>query len=1200
MKIKILFCFTLLCLGASTAVASDSYSDSYSETSSPADIAVSDSRGKSLSTENRRNINPWQDPNVNSVGRLPMAASFDTDGDVLCLNGLWSFNFCKDRDERIADFYSRSYDDSSWGNIRVPGMWDMNGYCDPLYVNIPYPWKGHFEDNPPLVPDEHNYIGQYRRHFTLDKSWKGRDVILHIGAAASNVQVWVNGKAVGYSEDSKLEARFDITELVREGDNTIALEIHRWCDGTYLECQDFWRMAGISRDVYLLSLPKQRMEDIRITANADGTFRVVAATSSGVSMLRWRIKDAKNEVKASGEIAVNRRKSPSVPAVSHTSDDVSAASAVAGTCAVSEFAGRLNSPKLWTAETPNLYGLEVDVINGKAVKTQTVSLKFGFRTVEIKNSQLLVNGQPVLIKGVNRHEMNPYTGTVVSPQDMINDILVMKRLNFNAVRTCHYPDDPLWYRLCDIYGLYVVDEADIEGHGMGYGEKALASNPDYKSAILERVERMARRDCNHPSVIIWSLGNETGHGENFKAAYKWLKEYDSTRPVQYERAVYYAEKPWEYDPDGTTDIVCPMYWDYDRCEKYLNDSPSRPLIQCEYAHAMGNSLGGFKEYWDMIREYPEYQGGFIWDFADQALYWRTSGDNDSVIAKPSVASEAGTLLRSPGTDHIFAYGGDFNTYDPSDESFNCNGVVAADRSLHPHAYEIAYQQRNILTSASPDEALAGKVNVYNEFFFKSLSQYMLEWTVERDGVPVLSGVSPDVLDIAPQSTKTVSLGYGADDVVIACGGSIDRDVYLTVRYKLRNADGLLPAGTEMAYDQICINSCAAKAYMPEPREFTLVRDGSSVRISGSFSQNMGHSESSAFEVPLQNIGSEVSLKGLTSNVGPASNMYPASNVGRVYDWSATFDANSGSLTSYVVDGKELLRAPLTPCLYRAATENDLGAAGTGGKKLVPMQGVWRDAEFVVKNFTVKEVAASSAGSQYSGDSSNVMDGPGDGHFGGYVDCGGYVEIVTEFCPLGDVASVSVIYRVYGDGAIAVDETLSDAGRLSEAPLLPRFGMQMTMKGECSNLEYWGRGPFENYADRHSAALVGRWSQRVENQYHCGYVRPQESGTKTGVKWFCVIDDSGCGLEISSDSEFSASALPFSPEQMDVVKSGTRHSLELKGIACENHRADGQTVVNFDLVQSGLGCIDSWSALPMEQYRVKPHEMNFSCVIRPVR
>ena len=689
-------------------------------------------------------MEPWQDPNVFEENRLPMAATFVTDQQkTLTLNGVWKFKWNETIEGRTKGFEAVDYNDTDWGTIPVPGMWELNGYNDPIYLNVGFAWRGHYENNPPYPPTEHNYVGQYRRMFNVDKSWIGKQICLCIGSATSNVRVWVNGKMVGYSEDSKLEARFDLTKYVKAGENLIALEIFRWCDGSYLEDQDFWRLSGIARGVYVYTRERERIEDVNIIAGMDGNFTVNAKVTKGVRNVRVAVIDR------NGNQVAYREATP-----------------VKGEAILN---GMVQNPDLWSAEIPNLYTLKVTASDRKNV-VESTSIDFGFRTVEIKNGQLLVNGQPVLIKGANRHEMNADKGYVVSEEDMINDIRIMKELNMNAVRTCHYPNDPRWYALCDKYGLYVVDEGNIESHGIGYGDKTLAKRPDYKAAHLIRDQRMMRRDFNHPSVIIWSLGNEAGFGDTFVACYDWLKANDPTRPVQYER----AEKA------SQNDIICPMYASPKWCEDFAKGNPDRPLIQCEYAHAMGNSMGNFKEYWDLIRKYPNYQGGFIWDFVDQALRWPSN---------------------EGGTDHIFAFGGDFNEYDPSDGSFNCNGVIAADRTLHPHAYEVRYQHRNIHTSLAGQ----GRVNVYNEYFFKDLSQYRMLWNISVDGEAVSSGVVEN-LNIAPRKTETVDLGFKTIP-------QADADIFLNVSYVLKTADGVLPAGTEVAYDQIMLREKSGAAFV---------------------------------------------------------------------------------------------------------------------------------------------------------------------------------------------------------------------------------------------------------------------------------------------------------------------------------------------------------------------------------------------------
>ena len=1023
----------------------------------------------------------WQNSQVVQRNRIPMSSYFETDGLKLSLNGTWDFCWYESIDLRSKDFFTENFDASSWDTMPVPGLWELNGYGDPVYKNVGWAWSGHYKNNPPFPSDWHNYAGQYRRTFTLDEQWKGKDIFLHIGSATSNVRVWVNGKEVGYSEDSKLEARFNITKFVRTGENLIALEIFRWCDGTYLEDQDFWRLTGLSRDVYVYSREKNRIEDVKVTASASGEAVVKVEVSKPVTSVAIELYDPFGQKVA----VVNESASPEKVRTERGNTLLT-------------YTFTVPQVKQWSAEEPWLYALKLTAYDKKG-KTEKTSLEMGFRDVCIEGSNVKVNGKPVLIKGVNRHEMNPYKGYVVSEEDMIRDIQIMKQLNINAVRTCHYPNDPLWYTLCDRYGLYVMDEANVESHGMGYGKESLANDPSFELAHVERLTRMVQRDYNHPSVIMWSLGNEAGYGPNFVKSYEAAKALDPLRPVHYERA--------EGAPH--TDVISIMYSDYAWCEKYSLSAHERPLILCEYAHAMGNSLGGLKEYWDLIRKYPKFQGGFIWDFVDQALYW------------PADASKY-------GTDHIFVFGGDFNDYDPSDGSFCSNGIIAADRTLHPHAYEVAYQYRSIHTSAAD---AWDKVKVYNENFFIDLSRYMLEWDVEVDGKKVLSGVEP-CLSAAPQQTEIVDLGFTYDEIASAIGAQdlLGFDVYLNVRYVLNRADSLLPAGHQVAYDQICLN----EADLPVFRNKT---------------------GRPSYEAEDQ--------KHVFSGIMDFDGTY----ADRMTPWTAEFDAQSGSLVSYTMSGKEMLKDPLMPSVTRACTENDLGA-GFDTRSFV----IWRFPEFKVADFVVEAAA----------------------------DC---YKVTVEYAPIKDVASIKVVYSIYADGTIAGTESLVDAGKLDpeNIPFLPRFGMQMTMSGEYSNLEFFGLGPFENYVDRASSALMGHYVQRVEDQYHYGYVRPQESGTKTQLKWMKVVDDNGAGFKITSDVRFSGSALPFTTKEMDIRSSGTNqvHSLELKGLAYEGERSLGKTHVCFDLAQQGLGCVNSWGAWPLDQHLIPAQPMTFNFVIRPV-
>lgn len=976
----------------------------------------------------------WQNPAVNQRNRLPMAASFDTDAPTMLLHGDWAFKRFDTPSSRSRDFYKPGTDDSSWGVMPIPGMWELNGYGDPLYANIDYPWAGHFTNNPPFVPEEHNYVGQYRRKWLIPAEWKGRDLHLVIGSVTSNIRIWINGKEVGYSEDSKLEARFDITRYVKFGEeNLFAFEVFRWCDGTYLEDQDFWDYTGFARDTYITALPKARLEDIRVNAGMDGSYKIDAKLSKG----------AKAKFFLSG------------PGMEKT--EVAAE-------------GKVSDVKLWSAEIPNLYKLTVVVSDGRK-ETETASLNIGFRDVRIEDGFFLVNGKRILIKGADRHEMSAKGGYNVTEAEMLEDIRIMKSLNINAVRTSHYPNDPYWYDLCDRYGIYVVDEADNESHGMGYGKETLGNREDYAQMHVERVSRMAQRDVNHPSIVTWSLGNEAGNGICFYQAYDWLKAFDSSRPVQYERALEY-----NFNSDRNTDIYCPMYMEVPDLLRYAAEKREKPLIQCEYAHAMGNSMGGFKEYWDIYRKYPQLQGGFIWDFVDQAVRW------------PSEKSFNG---------YIYAFGGDFNDYDATDNSFNCNGIIAADRSLHPHAYEVQKEYQSIWTSASREELLKGIVNVYNEFFFKDLSEYALYWSLMSGGDRIAEGYVPD-LKVSPQSTEAVKLGY--DRAGLVDSGILDHanDLFLNVEYRLKKRGSLQEAGTVAAHQQLVIKDETGTAY---------------------------------------------------------ANRRPLKNKDDI-DFSMEFDKTTGALKSYTAGGRELLAEPLMPCFGRCVTENDLGAGLE--RRMKP----WLYPEFKLVSMTPGEKT---------------------------------MEVVYQ---VSDLGKVSMTYEMLDGGAVTVTEKLYDVRE--DAPNLFRVGVEFAVPGQYDVIEFYGEGPYENYPDRKSASEIGRYRQKVSDQYHYGYARPQESGCHTDVRDLNILNDVNQGLQIyCSGKGFEATVLPFGRRAIDLSITGggrnrggdQRHSNEL--------RPDGLTHVNLDLVHMGVAGANSWGAIPLPEYRITPGDYEFTFTLVPL-
>ena len=1031
----------------------------------------------------------WGNPEVNGVNRAPMYASLDIENlKTVSLHGIWKFNWVENAWDRPEDYYRTDYDDKGWGTIPVPGMWELNGYGDPVYVNNCYVWRNFFESRPPLIPEQQNHVGTYRRWIEVPADWTGQDIFAHFGSVTSNITLYVNGQYVGYSEDSKMEAVFDITPYIRPGEkNLIAFQVFRWCDGTYLEDQDFWRLNGVARESYLYARAPQRLLNIEVTPDLDasyknGTLSVKGLVTSGVRSVGLTLTSPEGRTVWT--------------AVANVADD----------CMFKAVAS-LRSPAKWTAETPALYRLEAVVTGTKGV-TEKASVNVGFRKVEIRGGQLLVNCQPVLIKGTNRHEMSPRGGYVVTEEEMIRDIQIMKSLNINAVRTCHYPNDTRWYDLCDRYGLYVIDEANIESHGMGYGEKTLAKDPAYAQAHLERNQRMVKRDFNHPSIIIWSLGNEAGFGDNFIACYEWVKAYDPSRPVHYEQALNRTD----YEKTQYTDIFCPMYYSYERCEKYLATDPSKPLIQCEYAHSMGNSMGGFGEYMDLVRKYPKYQGGFIWDFVDQSI----------VRFEPDGTATA-------------TYGGSYNKYDASDDNFNNNGFIASDRTLHPTAYEVGHEYRSILT-ASEDPA-SGRIQVYNEYFFTDLSKYILSWELMADGRIVASGVKDD-LRVAPQSTVTVTLPV--QDKIAACAEA--SDLMINVRYSLKEADGLLDAGTVLAYDQIAVREYDADAAYRARVERNFTKDAVPVLYEDAY---LYYIEGNGWRAEFSK--SDGWLERLVTTGWHHSSELTYTGGNSVPDYQP-----AARTTRSFSTGVDLLSEPLRPNFYRAVTDNDDGAM------LHYKSAVWRDPGLKLKDI--------KADVTYSG-----------------------VRVKAEYDMENVGAVLKMSYLLNASGEIAVTEHMIP-GKDKDINTLLRYGMSMAMPHRFSKVDYYGHGPHENYIDRSRSAMIGVYSADVADLYQYDYVRPQESGARTGLRYWRVVDRVGNGLEISASVPFTATSLNYKIEDLDLLSpTYVRHPSELVP------RED--TYVSIDLRQLGIGCVNSWGALPLEEYMMPYGEYIFEFIIK---
>ncbi len=815
----------------------------------------------------------WLNPEVNRVNTVKSRSTFfayeneraarfgnkyESDR-YMSLEGDWKFLFVKDHNLAPKGFYAPGYDDSAWDLFPVPGLFEINGYGDRIYKNVGYAWATQFTSNPPMVEEKNNYTGSYRREFEIPADWQGSRIFMHVGSATSNLTVWVNGKEVGYSEDSKMEAVFDLTPYLTPGKKAlIAMQVMRWCDGTYLEDQDFWRFTGIAREVYLYARPQAHVQDIFAMPDLTNNYR-----------------DGSLKVKVNTEKA--KGKNLQLSLVDAEGRQVWRAEAKADE--TTSFECSLANPNKWTAETPYLYTLYTTLSDGKEV-IEVIPQKVGFRKVEIKDGQVLVNGKAIIFKGVNRHEMDPDGGYVVSVERMIQDIKVMKELNVNAVRTCHYSDDPRWYDLCDQYGLYVVGETNIESHGMGYGERTLAKNASYELAHVERNRNNVLVQKNHPSIIIWSLGNEAGYGPNFEKAYDEIKSIDNSRPVQYEQA----------GQNGKTDIFCPMYYGYDGCEKYAQGNNPRPLIQCEYAHAMGNSMGGFAEYWDLTRKYAKYQGGFIWDFVDQGLR-----STSKVTGK-----------------QIWQYGGDAGRYPASDHNFNCNGVIAPDRSYNPHAYEVQHYYQHIWLRNL--DMSTGNVELYNENTFRTLDYVDAVITLKQDGRQVLSQRITDLPKVEPGQSKVMQLGQMELGMKVyqQMVNNPNSEFVADVDFVLKNDEPLLPAGFAVARQQFVLQGYTF------PTAEGIIKEA----------------------------------KGEPVKVDAMNACYTLSAAGM----SVTVNRWNGNLDYLDVDGKPMLQEgySVTPNFWRAPTDNDFGA------NLQKKFAAWKNPERKVKSVTVKDVIPAKA------------------------------------------------------------------------------------------------------------------------------------------------------------------------------------------------------------------------------------------------
>ena len=983
------------------------------------------------------------------------------------LNGTWKFNWVRNPADRPADFYKETYDVSGWDNIPVPSNWELEGYGIPIYVNHPYEFADARTPNtelkngpePPRVPHNYNPVGSYRRTFTVPDNWKGRQVFIQFGAVKSAMYLWINGEKVGFSQGSKTPAEWDITKHLKPGENVLATQVFRWSDGSYLECQDFWRISGIERDVFLYSTPQVRIRDFFVNADLDenyvnGKFSLnidlknhTKKLKSGNYQLDYKLFDNKcNEVISDTQKAeINKKQELAL-----------------------SFQKEIQNPQKWTAETPNLYTLAIELKDQKGNTTEAVSCKVGFRKVEIFDDIFHINGVAILIKGVNRHENDQYKGHVVSLENMIKEVSLMKQFNINAVRTSHYPNDERFYELCDEYGLYVTDEANIESHGLYYGENSLAKKPLWEDAHLDRIKRMVQRDKNHPSVIVWSMANEAGDGVNFTAAYKWIKSFDPSRPIHHERALM----------GDNTDIYCPQYPGVRYLQKYASKKQTKTMIISEYSHAMGNSNGNLMDLWDVIydEKSTQLQGGYIWDWIDQALVKKDEN----------------------GTEY-WAYGGDYGPEGtPSDNNFLINGIISADYTPHPAMWEVKYAYQYVRFYAG--DLNTAKIRVKNLYDFIDLSYFDIKWTLSRSGKQISRGKLGDI-NLKPHESKVITLNLPDFKKEAGVEYFIDFSVCLKEDQPFRSS------GFEVAHEQFELSD-----FIKKPA------------VTAEYS-NLKLSLTDAYLIEGENFILKV-------------------------------DTSTGVISSFVINGMEIFKTGPEINFWRAQVDNDKGS------NMLKRLGIWRT---VTDEAQLSKIETKQTGT-------------------------GIISIIATYELKQVNATQKVTYTIYGNGKIDVENKL-DLKTDEKLADMPRFGMKWVLPVNFDNLRYFGRGPHENYIDRNRGAFVGSYESKVADQYF-KYVRPQENGYKTDVRWFELRNEEGFGIRVTASGSLGFSTHHNPIEDFDMkTRDDYKHTNDII-------KRDG-VFVNADLKMMGVAGDNSWGARPYPQYSLPAGNYYFKFSIEPV-
>ena len=1011
-------------------------------------------------------INDWENPSVIGINKEPghtenidyatfekaVDGNWEQAASLIKLDGKWRFHWAPRPAEKAPNFYRTDFNVSAWDKINVPGSWELQGYGVARYLDEEYP----FAPNPPGHDQENNPVGSYRRSFTLPAEWSGQAIFLHFAGIRSAAYVWVNGQMVGYTQGSKTPSEFDITDYVETGENVVAVQVYRFSDGSYLEGQDAWRISGLEREVFVFTKPLVNIYDYFVRADLDEHYR------DGRLAIDVKLRN-RDQVVGVAEVKLILMEG------SQTIWSAGQSRELAGKAEVDLiFQADISNPKKWTAETPNLYYLVLELI-GPDGEHEFLSCRTGFRKIEIKNGQLTVNGVPIYVKGVNRCETHPEYGRHVPMETMIQDIELMKQFNINSVRTSHYPNDPRWYDLCDEYGLYVVDEANIETHGIQFhpeGIDYLSDNPEWELAYLERTQRMLERDKNHPSIIIWSLGNEAGDGRNFVNNYNWLKERDPERPVQYQPA-WWREH---------TDIICPMYKDIWYLERYHDRDPNRPFILCEYSHAMGNAVGNLQDYWDVFEKYPNLQGGFIWDWVDQT-FRRT--DEDGV--------------------EFWAYGGDMGDSElNNDSSFCANGLVHADRELKPHIWEVKKVYQNIGFSIA--DVKKGLFTIKNKFAFTNLSEFEFSWVLESNGTQIKTGTL-SALDIAPGQQSTVRIKSPRKRPPAG------EEWLLKIESRTRVAANGIPSGHLIAWEQFTVGLTPADTLdLTTTPSLALEEDDSTAVISG-------------------------------------------------HEFEIRFDKERGQIVDWIYQDQSVIVTGLQPNFWRGGVDSDVA----NWNQLHLRAAIWETA------------------------------GPDQGisRFKVYHAKPEVVKIEVFSSLLEGQARYQTTYQIFGSGDVEIENCFSP--REETLPALPRFGMSLRLPEEFTQVEWYGRGPHESYWDRKTGAAIGRYSGLIDDQFF-RYVRPQETGNKTDVRWISVTREDGFGLLAVGAPYLSASVYPFENSELDYEMGSQRHGSELQ--------RTGIVTLNLDWKQLGVGGDNAWGARPHAKYTLYPREYSYRFRLRP--